>query len=117
MPLGTEVGIGPGHMVLYGDAASPPLPRKGGGRAAPNFRPMSIVAKRLNGCQDLNDKMPVDTEIGLGRVVLDGDPTIPSPERDTAAPIFLPTSIVAKRLDGSRCHLVRMLASAQATLY
>jgi len=102
-----------------GTQLPPTPPEKGGGKAAPNFRPMSIVAKRLNGCQDLNDKMPVDTEIGLGPggIVLDGDPTTPSPERDTAAPIFLPTSIVAKRLDGSRCHLVRMLASAQATLY
>jgi len=40
MPLGTEVGFGPGHIVLHGD---PVLPRKRG--TAPNFRPMSIVAK------------------------------------------------------------------------
>jgi len=41
MPLGKEVGLGPGHIALDGDPA-PPFPR---GRA-PSFRPMSTVAKR-----------------------------------------------------------------------
>jgi len=52
-------------------------------------------------------KMPLGTEVGLGQgcIVLDGDPA--PPKRGTAAPHFLPMSIVAKRLDGSRCHLVR----------
>jgi len=45
MPLGMEVGFGPGHIVLDGD----PAPPKRGGGTTPNFRPMSIVAKRLNG--------------------------------------------------------------------
>ena len=44
MPLGTKVGLGPGRIVLHGDPATPPL-RKGA--QAPNFRPMSIVDKRL----------------------------------------------------------------------
>jgi len=43
MPLGTKVGLGPDHIVLYGDPASP-LRQKG--QSLPNFRPMSIVAKR-----------------------------------------------------------------------
>jgi len=30
MPLGTEVGLGPGNIVLDGDPA--PLPKKGGGQ-------------------------------------------------------------------------------------
>ena len=34
----------------------------------------------------------------------------------TAAPTFWPMSIVVKRLDGSRCHLVRQYMSAQTTL-
>jgi len=42
--LGMQVGLGPGHIVLDGDPA-PPFPIKG----APNFRPISIVAKRLYG--------------------------------------------------------------------
>jgi len=37
MPFGTDVGLGPGHIVLDGDTALP---------AAPTFLPMSIVAKR-----------------------------------------------------------------------
>ena len=42
MPLGTDVGLGPGQIVLDGDPA-PPLKKNG---TAPNFRTMSIVAKR-----------------------------------------------------------------------
>ena len=44
MPLGTEVGLVPGHIVLDGEyhwtQLSPPMKR---GTAAPYFRPMSIV--------------------------------------------------------------------------
>jgi len=41
MPLDTEVCLSQGDIVLYGDRD--PLPTKG---HTPNFRPMSIVAKR-----------------------------------------------------------------------
>jgi len=41
MPLGVEVGLGPGDFVLDGDPA-PPMER---GTAAPTFWPMCIVAK------------------------------------------------------------------------
>jgi len=41
MPLGTKVGLGPRHIVFDGD---PALPQKGA--QSPNFRPMSVVAKR-----------------------------------------------------------------------
>jgi len=53
-------------------------------------------------------KMPLGTMIGLspGDSVLDGDPS-PSPQRGGAlSPNFRPISVVAKRLDASRCHLV-----------
>jgi len=43
MPLGREVGLGQSEIVLDGDQA--PLPKRG---IAPNFWPMSIVAKRLD---------------------------------------------------------------------
>jgi len=46
MPLGTELGLGPGDFVLDGDPA--PLSKKGHSTPPPNFRPMFIVAKRLN---------------------------------------------------------------------
>jgi len=45
MPLGMEVGFGPGHIVL--DVGPAPLHQKGG--TAPNFRSMFVVAKRLDG--------------------------------------------------------------------
>ena len=45
MKLGTKVGVGPGDFVLDGD---PPPPKKKGG-TAPNFRPISIVTKRVDG--------------------------------------------------------------------
>jgi len=38
MPLGMEVGLGPGDFVLDGDPSSPPQK----GDRAPNFRPMSM---------------------------------------------------------------------------
>jgi len=45
MPLGREVGLGPSNIMLDGDPSPPP--QKGG--RTPNFRPMSIVAKWLDG--------------------------------------------------------------------
>jgi len=45
MPLVVEVGLVPGDFVLDGDPA--PLPKKG--VEPPNFWPMFIVAKRLDG--------------------------------------------------------------------
>jgi len=38
MPLGTEVGLGPGDIVLDGDLAAPHLPKRD--TAAPTFWPM-----------------------------------------------------------------------------
>ena len=38
MPLGsTEVGLGPGRIVLNGDPIAPPPPKNGGGTAPPKF--------------------------------------------------------------------------------
>jgi len=44
MPLGTEVNLGPGDFVLDGVAAAPPKRVQ-----PPILRPMSVVAKRLDG--------------------------------------------------------------------
>jgi len=54
MTLGTEVCLRPGYIVLDWDPAS--LPKKGGGAPPPpNFRPISVVAKRLDAsiCQSV----------------------------------------------------------------
>jgi len=62
MPLGMEVGIGPGHIVLDEDPA-PPSEKSGPGdfvldgvaarslkvAQSSSFQPISIVAKRLDG--------------------------------------------------------------------
>jgi len=45
MPLGTEVGLCPGNIVLDEETATPPR----GTAPYPNFRPMSVAAKRLDG--------------------------------------------------------------------
>jgi len=44
MKLGKQVGLGPGHIVLGGDPAPPPLKRH-----TPNFRPISVAVKWLHG--------------------------------------------------------------------
>jgi len=44
MSLGREVDVGPGEIVLDGE--DPALAQRG---TAPNFRPMSVVAKQLDG--------------------------------------------------------------------
>jgi len=44
MKLGVQVGLGPGHIVLDGDPV-PPSQRD----TAPNFRPISVLAKWLDG--------------------------------------------------------------------
>jgi len=46
IPLGMEVGLGPGDFVYSGDPATP---RKKGTPTPPNFWLMSIVAKWLDG--------------------------------------------------------------------
>jgi len=45
MPLGMDVGLKPGDFVLDGDPAPPPQK----GADPPNFRPMFIATKRLDG--------------------------------------------------------------------
>ena len=77
MPLGTEVGLGPGHILLDGDAA--PHPKKI--NTPPLFGPCLLWP---NGWM----KMPLGTEVDLraGHIVLDGFPVLR--ERSTASPSF-----------------------------
>ena len=59
-------------------------------------------------------KLVLGTEVGLspGDFVLDGD-SVPFPKSGRSPlPNFRPISIVVKRLDASKCHLVWMLPSA-----
>jgi len=90
-------GLGPGHIVLDGDPA--PLFKKGA-------QTSQISAHFYCGQMATCIKMPLGMEVGLnpGDFVLDWDPA-PSPKMG-GAPNFRPTSVVAKRLRGSRCRLV-----------
>jgi len=92
MPIGTKIGFGRGHSGLDG---THPLPQIG---THPNFRPMSVVAKRSTD-QD---------------ATLYGGRPRPWPHcvrwglTQGAQPSqFSAHVVVAERLDGSRCHLVR----------
>jgi len=101
MKLGMQVGLGPGHIVLDGDPALPPS--KGGG--APNFRPISVVAKLLDGsrCHLVWRKDSAQATLcQMG---------------PSSSPQKRPISIVAKWLDASRCHSIWLYASAQASLF
>ena len=101
IPLGMELGLGPSDIVLDGDPALPP--QKGG--TAPCFRPMSIVAKRLDVSRwHLARRYrhrhrphcarwgPLGRELGLGPsdIVLDGDPAPLHRKGGTAPPMFGP---------------------------
>jgi len=99
MPLGMKVGLGPDDFVLNGDSAPPP--QKGGRAPSPIFGPRLLWP---NGWMD-----QIDTWHGGGprsrpHCVRWG-PSSPSP-KGTQPHNFRPMSIVAKRLDELRRHLV-----------
>jgi len=103
--------LGPGHIVLDGDPAPSPEEHS----PSPNFRPMSVFAKRLAGSRCHLLWRYISAHRPQCHNVLCGNPA-PLPQKGAQPPNFRPMSIVAKRLSGSGCHLVRMKASAQATL-
>jgi len=106
MPFGTELSLGPSDIVLDGD----PAPRKKG-----HSSPSPIFGSCLlwsNGWMDQNATGCEGRPQSLA-TVLDGDPAPPKGHR---LPNFWPMSVMAKRLDGSRCHLVRRYTSVHATL-
>jgi len=47
----------------------------------------------------------MEVGIGPGHIAIDGD-SAPLPKKGDSARNFWPISIVAKRLDAARCHLV-----------
>ena len=100
MPLGTEVGLGPGHIVLDGDPALP-LPPKWGGSKDPQFSAQLYCDQTTRWINK-----PLGTEVGHGpcHIVLHGDPH-PPPKGHT--PIFGLSVVAVISLDGPRYHLVR----------
>jgi len=101
MKLGTQLGLGPGHIVLGGDPAPLPKTQKGN-------NPRQFSASICCGQMAAWITMPLGMEVSLGPgdFVLDGDPAPPPKKGAESLPNFWPISIVAKRLDASRCHLV-----------
>ena len=96
MKLGMAVGLGPGHIVLDGDPSPPP----------PKGHSPQFLAHVYCGQMAGWIKMPLGMEVGSGPgdIVLDGDPALPL--KGAQLPNFRPMSIVAKRMDGSRCLLL-----------
>jgi len=99
MPVGTEADLGLLDIVLDGDIAPPPMMGQ-----SPQF-----AANVHCGQTARWTKMPLGVEVGLGPAdfVFDGDPARPRKREPLPLPNFWPMFIVAKRLDGSRCRLVR----------
>ena len=81
IPLGTEVGLSPGDIVLDGDSAAPPLK----GHSPPIFGPRLLWP---NGCMDQDATwyggrpQPMEN-------VLDGDPATPEKKPHPPPPNFL----------------------------
>jgi len=89
MPLGMEVGLGTGDIVLDGDRA---LQKK-------THSPHPILAQVYCGQTALWIKIPLGTDVNLGSgdVVLDA---VTVARTRGTVPSFRPMSIVAKLLDG-----------------
>ena len=100
-----EVGLSPGDFVL--DGTQPPLLKK---EAEPGGQSPQFLAHVYYGQTAGWIKMTLGMEVGLGpvHIVLDGN-TAPLHKTGGRAPPqkILLIFIVAKRLDASRCHLVR----------
>ena len=97
-PLGTEVDRGPGHIVLDGVRGL-----RERGTAAPSFRGPCLLWP--NGWMDQNESWHAGRPRPCPHCVRWG-PTSPSRKGAQSSPSFGPISVVAKWLDGLRCHLV-----------
>ena len=99
MPLGTEVGLIPHDILLMGT----PLPQKRG-HSIPHF--LAHVAKQLDGWRD-QDAIWYAGRLQPRPQCVRWGPSSSQKGNSSPLPNLRPMSIVAKWLDGSRCHLVR----------
>jgi len=79
MKLGTQVGLGPGHIVLDGDPA--PLPK---GAEPLNFRPIYLLWP--NGWMDQDATWYGGRPRPRRLCVIDGDPAVSSPKWGRSPP-------------------------------
>jgi len=98
VPLGTEVGLRLGDIVLDGDPALHPL----------RGTALQFSANVRCGQTAGWIKMPLGMEVcfGPGDFMFDGDPAPPEKKAQPPSNFWL-MSIVVKQPDGSRCHLVQ----------
>jgi len=94
------LGLGPGDFVLDGDPA--PLPKKGVEPPAKIFGPCLLCQ---NGWMD-QDGTWRGGKPQPRRLCIRWGPSLLPKRGRSLLPNFRPISIVAKRLDASRCHLV-----------
>jgi len=108
MVLGTEAGLSPGDFALDGDTA---VLSKKGADPLPNFRPISVVAKRL----DASRCHLVWSRPQPRNFVLDGDPALLSPKKgaEPPSPIFGPCLL---RSDSYIAQLTRRTRTARFTI-
>ena len=97
MKVGMEVGLGPSHIVLDGDPASPPKR----GAASPQFSAHVYCGQMAGWIQ-----MPLGTEVGPGHIVLDEDPAHPPPQKGPQPPIFGPCLLWQNGWMDQVCHFV-----------
>ena len=88
MTLGTEVGVGPGNIVLDGDPAC----LQKGAQQLPHFS-AHVYCVEMAGWIKMPHGREVD--VGPGNIVLDGDPAAPKKGHSTLH--FRSMFIVAKR--------------------
>ena len=111
MPLGMEVGLKPGDFGLDGDPASPSQKEGGGrGKSPPNFRPMAIVAERLDG-----SRWHLAWMMEVVHIVLDGN-TAPLPKTGAEPPRFSAHLYSGQTAGCIKMPLGTRLASAYAIL-
>jgi len=96
MPLGRQVGLGPGDFVLDGYPAPPPQKWQS---SPTNFRRMCIVP---NGWMD-QDATWLEVGLGPGHVVLDGDPA-PSLQKGAQPPILLSVHVCCGQAVAHLCY-------------
>jgi len=101
MPLGIEVGLCPGDIVSHGNPDPPPKK----GHSPPIFCPC------LFGETTRWIKMTLAKEVYAPALPTVLDWGASSSSQRSTAPNFLPMSVVAKRLDGSKYHLVELVPS------
>ena len=108
MPLGGQVGLGPGHIVLDGDPAPH---RKGAQQPPPLFRPCLLWP---NGLMDQYASWYGGRPLPRPHCVRWG-PSSPIPRKGQQSPSFRPESIVAKRspISATAEHLLRLVLFCQ----